>query len=96
MDYPIRTDRESFLDLELKLPVGVVYPTRLQLDTELGGSVLIKDIMIYGNTAEMPLLEEVQNCNIIAALRYDYDANDSIRRKRAITEGCGLYDPKHR
>ena len=91
---PVNTQLE--LDLEIKLPSNATYPTRLQLDSELGGSVIIRDIMIYANSAEMPLLEEIQNCNIVGALRYDYDANDNIRKKRAITEGCGMYDPKQR
>ena len=90
---PINTVLE--MDFKITSPAGAK-PTRLQLDAELGGSVLIRDIRLYGNTAEMPLLEEIQGCNILAALRYDYDANDNIRKKRAIAEGCGLYDPKHR
>ena len=77
---PVNTQLE--LDLEIKLPSNATYPTRLQLDSELGGSVIIRDIMIYANSAEMPLLEEIQNCNIVGALRYDYDANDNIRKKK--------------
>ena len=91
---PINTVLE--FDFDINLPTNMVYPTRLQLDSETGGNVLIRDIRLYGNSAEMPLLEEVQNCNILASLRYDYDSNDNVIRKRAITQGCGIYDPKKR
>ena len=44
----------------------------------------------------MPLLEELQDVNVLGALRYDYDKNDNICKKRALTEGCGIYDPRVR
>ena len=53
---PINTVLE--MDFKITSPAGAK-PTRLQLDAELGGSVLIRDIRLYGNTAEMPLLEEI-------------------------------------
>tara|TARA_R110000765_G_scaffold424381_2_gene535076 strand:- start:11084 stop:13066 length:1983 start_codon:yes stop_codon:yes gene_type:complete len=87
----------TILEMDFKYALDTnVNRTLLQLDPQLGGSVLIKHIRIYANSAEMPLLEEVQNANVLAALRYDYDANDNIKKKRALTEGCGLYDPRHR
>ena len=70
--------------------------TRLMLDAELGGSALIRHIRVYANSAEMPLLDEVQDCNILAAVRYDYHTNDSERKKRALTEGCSMYTPEQR
>ena len=91
---PVNTVLE--FDFDIKQPVGALYQTRLQLDAETGGNVLIRDIRLYGNSAEMPLLEEIQNCNVLAALRYDYDSNDNVVRKRSITQGCGIYDPKKR
>ena len=82
-------------DFKIKLPTGKL-PTRLQLDPQLGGNVLIQHLRIYGNSAEMPLLEELQDVNVLGALRYDYDKNDNICKKRALTEGCGIYDPRVR
>ena len=84
-------------DFKIKLPsAGGTLPTRLQLDPQLGGNVLIQHLRIYGNSAEMPLLEELQDVNVLGALRYDYDKNDNICKKRALTEGCGIYDPRVR
>lgn len=82
-------------DFKIKLPSGG-FPTRLQLDPQMGGNVLIQHLRIYGNSAEMPLLEELQDVNVLGALRYDYDKNDNICKKRALTEGCGIYDPRVR
>jgi hypothetical protein len=90
---PINTLLEC--DFKYAIPTGK-QRTFLQLDPILGGSALIKHIRIYANSAEMPLLEEVQNANVLASLRYDYDSNDNIQKKRALTQGCGVYDPRHR
>jgi len=62
--------------------------TRLQLDGETGVNVLIKDIRISSGGASNILLEEIQNANILTALRYDYESNDNLKAKRALTEGC--------
>lgn len=70
--------------------------TRLMLDAELGGNVLIRHIRVYANSAEMPLLDEVQDCNILAGVRYDYNVDDSMRKKRSLTEGCSMFTPAQR
>tara|TARA_R110000824_G_scaffold86123_1_gene213408 strand:- start:88 stop:1971 length:1884 start_codon:yes stop_codon:yes gene_type:complete len=88
---PVNTLLEC--NFEYSIPTAN-HRTRLQLDPHLGGSVLIRHIRLYANSAEMPLLEEVQNCNILAGLRYDYDKNDNATKKRAMTEAVGPYDPK--
>ena len=90
---PVNTKLQ--FDLKIKLPSGQA-PTRLQLDPQLGGNVLIRHIRIYGNSAEMPLLEELQDVNVLGALRYDYDKNDSLCKKRAITQGCSIWDSRCR
>ena len=54
------------------------------LDAELGGNVLIRHIRVYANSAEMPLLDEIQDCNILAGVRYDYNVDDSMRKKRDV------------
>tara|TARA_R110000737_G_scaffold351423_2_gene393649 strand:- start:384 stop:2186 length:1803 start_codon:yes stop_codon:yes gene_type:complete len=69
---------------------------RLMLDAELGGQVLIRDLRIYSGGAGRILLEEYQNYNVWTALKYDYETNDNIKRKRALTEGTGIYDPSCR
>ena len=69
---------------------------RLFLDAEIGGQVLIRDLRIYSGGAGRILLEEYQNYNVWTALKYDYETNDNIKRKRALTEGCQVYDPSCR
>ena len=90
---PVNTLLE--LDFKYALP-SAFHPTALMMDAALGGSALVRHIRIYANSAEMPLLEEIQNANVLASLRYDYDTNDNVRKKRALTEGSGVYDPRHR
>ena len=65
--------------------------TRLQLDAELGGQVLIRDIRIYSGGAGGVLLEEIQNYNTLTAVKYDYESDDTIRKKRSLTEGATCY-----
>ena len=95
--------KESYLkfDVEVSLPAlwsGTTNggQTRLQLDAETGGQVLIRDIFIHSGGAGNVLLEEIQNYNVLTALKYDYESNDSIIKKRALTEGVTSYDPRCR
>ncbi len=69
---------------------------RLFLDAETGGQVLIRDLRIYSGGAGRILLEEYQNYNVWTALKYDYETNDNIKKKRALTEGAQVYDPSCR
>ena len=88
---------ESYLNLSVKLKKDPTnQPTRLQLDAETGMHVLIKDIRIYSGGAGRILLEEYQNYNTITALKYDYETNDTIKAKRALTEGATVYSEKAR
>ena len=65
--------------------------TRLQLDADLGGQVLIKDIRIFSGGAGGVLLEEIQNYNTLTAVKYDYESDDTIRNKRSLTEGTTVW-----
>ena len=71
-------------------------PVRMTLDAETGGQSLIRDIRIMSGGAGSVLLEEIQNYNTLVALKYDYESNDVLRNKRALTEGCVVYDPDNR
>ena len=71
-------------------------PVRLTLDAETGGQSLIRDIRIMSGGAGSVLLEEIQNYNTLVALKYDYESNDVLRNKRALTEGATTYDPETR
>ncbi len=88
---------ESYLNLTVKLKKDPTNdPTRLQLDAETGMHVLLKDIRIYSGGAGRILLEEYQNYNVLTALKYDYETNDTMRAKRALTEGATTYSDKQR
>ena len=65
---------------------------RLFLDAETGGQVLIRDLRIYSGGAGRILLEEYQNYNVWTAFKYDYETNDNLKKKRALTEGAQVYD----
>ncbi len=65
-------------------------PTRLQLDAEIGFQSLIRSLRIHDSNGV--LLEEIDNYNTLCSVKYDYHSNDSIRGRRALTEGCGAYD----
>ena len=88
---------ESYLNLGVKLEKDTVnQPTKLQLDAEIGAHVLIKDIRIYSGGAGRILLEEYQNYNTITALKYDYETNDTMKSKRALTEGATVFSERAR
>lgn len=78
--------KESYLSLDVEIAMPSSRPaTRLSLDEYIGGQVLIKDIRVY--TQGGTLLEEIQGYNTAVAVMYDYDSNENIRNKRAMTEG---------
>ena len=81
--------KSSYLQFNVKItpPAGVTNFTRLQLDAETGAQVLIKDIRIYDGNRNT-LLEELTDYNTYVAMKYDYESNQSIRNKRALTEGA--------
>jgi len=88
---------ESYLNLKVKLKKDATNdPTRLQLDAETGAHVLIKDCRIYSGGAGRILLEEYQNYNVLTALKYDYETNDTLKAKRALTEGTTTYSESSR
>jgi hypothetical protein len=97
--------RESFLKFEVELNQGggayvpavhpgtaAGLPTRLQLDPHCGAQVLIKHIRISSGGAGAQLLEEYQDYNVLTALKYDYENDETIRSKRALTEGTTDWD----
>ena len=92
--------RKSYLnfDVKLSLPTGGT-PTRLTLDPVLGGQSLIKNIRIFSNGSVgggRTLLEEIVDYNVKVALQYDYDADDSMRKMRALKEGAMIDVPANR
>ncbi len=85
--------KECYLQADIKLSGGSV-PTKLQLDSELGGQILIKDIRIYSSAEKgSVLLEEIQGYNSMVSIMRDFDTNDSEKKKRAMTEGATVWIP---
>ena len=81
------------MDCKIQFPSGADAAgkrTRLMLDEQLGGNVLIRDIRVSSGGAQNILLEELQNVNVLTALKYDYETNDTLKKKRALTEGTTL------
>lgn len=73
------------------------YPTCLQLDEKIAGSSLIKDISIYSSAEKgSVLLEQITNYNSMVSVMRDYDTNDSLKNKRALTEGGTVWKPQTR
>ncbi len=88
--------RESYLRADIQLKVDGTYPVKLSLDGETGAQVLIRDIRIFSGGSGAVLLEEIQNYNTLVALQYDYETNDAIKNKRAMTEGALCYSQENR
>jgi hypothetical protein len=82
---------DSYLEFDFKISLGngSLRPTRLQLD-EMGGNALIRNIRIYDGSRGQ-LLEEIESYSSLCSVRYDYDADDSIRNMRALREGGGAH-----
>ena len=87
--------KESYLKFDVLLS-NAGNKCFLQLDGQLGGHVLIRDLRIYSGGSGRVLLEEYQNYNVLTAVKYDYEVNDSIKQKRSLTEGCVYYEEAHR
>tara|TARA_R110001599_G_scaffold119049_5_gene288641 strand:- start:2228 stop:4237 length:2010 start_codon:yes stop_codon:yes gene_type:complete len=84
--------KESYLEFTVNLADQPTNgKTRLCLDAELGGHVLIRDISIYQNGPGGQLIEQIQNYNTLTAIKYDYESDDTLRQKRSLTEGCSVY-----
>ena len=81
--------KNSYLQFDVKvaLPAGAD-PTRHPLRSIHRGSVgNVKNLRIYsGNRAV--LLEEITEYNSKVQIQYSYDADDSMRKMRALKEGC--------
>ena len=78
--------KNSYLNFDVKLAIGAI-PTRLQLDPTIGGQSLIKNIRIYSGSRAV-LLEEISDYNAKVQIQYSYDADESLRKMRALKEGC--------
>ena len=83
--------KNSYLSFDVKIQMkgdtnGQL--TRLMLDSHIGAQSLLKEIRIYDGSNNA-LLEEIVGYNINTMVKYDYECNDSLRHKRALSEGAG-------
>lgn len=85
--------KETYLRLDVEILGSETLKQRLMLD-KMGGQVLIRDITIRSGGAGGQVLEEIQNYNVLTALRYSYEQNQSIRNKRCLTEGGQQHNEK--
>lgn len=86
--------KNSYLNFDIKLGKGAVN-TRLQLDPFIGGNSIIKNLRIYsGNRAV--LLEEITEYNANVQVKYSYDQDESMRKMRALKEGCLITNVENR
>ena len=85
--------KDCYLEFNVKIAGGTV-PTKLQLDP-MGGSCVLRNLRIYDGTRST-LLEEIVDYNSVVAIKYDYDADDSLRQSRALVEGGTAYAPRFR
>ena len=87
---------QSKLKMDVELSVPTVNDTngvqRLQLDAETGLHSLCRSVRLFSGRKTV-LLEEIEGYDILTALRFDYETNESLRSKRALGEGATSYDP---
>ena len=91
---------DSHLQMDVKLTAVAAggHKTRLQLDAQIGAQSLIRDLRIYSSTETGGvLLEEIQDYNALVGIKYDYNTDDSLKAKRAVSgEGSTTHKPETR
>jgi len=65
---------------------------RLQLDAATGAHSLIRSVRVFSGR-KTALLEEIEGYDVLTALRFDYETNENLKNKRALTCGSTSYDP---
>ena len=79
--------KNSYLQFDVKLGIGAgEQPTRLQLDPCIGGHSLVKNLRI--TTPNGIELESISDYNAKVQIEYSYNTDDSLKKLRALKEGC--------
>ena len=94
--------KDCYLNFDVKLDQGTTgitatspHPTKITLDGLIGANSLFSQARVYaGNRGK--ILEETQEYSSWVSCKYSYETNDSIKAKRALTEGCGVWAPETR
>lgn len=74
---------------------GEIYPTRLTLDAEIGANSLFSQLRVYAGNRET-LLEENNEYASYVSVKYNFDKDEVVQKKRALVEGCGNWVPNTR
>tara|TARA_Y100001972_G_scaffold125157_1_gene175793 strand:- start:453 stop:2225 length:1773 start_codon:yes stop_codon:yes gene_type:complete len=72
-----------------------ITPTRLTLDGEIGANSLFSQLRVYAGNRET-LLEENTEYASYVSLKYGFEKDEVLQRKRALTEGAGQWVPNTR
>lgn len=83
--------KETYFRCDVDIAITAGAKTNLQLDSSIGGQVLIRDIRVQ--TQDGVVLEEIQGYNTLVSVMYDYNTNDNLKNKRGLTEGATVYNP---
>ena len=75
--------KSSYLSWEMKILCEETLKTRLQLDPA-GCGMCVQNYRLMNNGV---VLEEINDCNQLVALRHDYDRDQSLLKSRALMEG---------
>lgn len=89
--------KETLLSFDVKLQTDDTArpPTMLQLDGTIGAQSLFSRARVYaGNRSQ--LIEELDEYSTAVMVKYTYESNETLRNKRALTEGCGAWVPECR
>jgi len=89
--------KDCYLNFDVVLDQGTTgdgatdpMSTKLTLDGQIGANSLFSQARVYaGNRGR--ILEETQEYSSWVSCKYSYETNDSIRAKRALTEGTGVW-----
>ena len=81
-------------DIKIGLGAGSL-PTRLSLDPFIGGNSVVKNLRIYSGS-RLTLLEEISDYNAKVQIEYSYNTDDSLKKMRAMKEGCLLTTVENR
>lgn len=78
-------------DIEIKPPASDD-PTKYTLDSITGANGLFSKCVVYAGNRQT-VLETLDHYSSWCSIKYSYDTNDSIKGRRAMTEGTGEYVP---
>lgn len=76
--------KDSYLTWDMKIKSTSARKTRLQLDPA-GCGMCVETCRIMCNGV---VLEEITDCNQLVAMKYDYEKDQSLQKKRAVMEGA--------